>query len=778
MFRFLSTLICPADREFSAPRINSRRRALFAWKAARIGVGLLSVSLAGCRMQTPKSSPDMATSGGQAARIDSNQAMGEMLQSLAASINPGDLPFLVNAERARLIHEQMSKTEDPGLYLNLQMHYCIELLNAGETEKAIKEFDNLEERTKRFDPALWNKGKHSVRNWQALAYLRIGEQQNCCAANTSEACLLPIRGTGVHKLKSGSTRAMQIYEEILNEFPDDLQSRWLLNIAAMTIGVYPDGVPAKWRISPEVFRSEYDLKRFPNVAPQLGLNLLGRSGGCVIDDLDGDGNLDILISGIGFQDPLRLFHNNADGTFTERSKEAGLGSEMGGLNIVQADYNNDGHTDVFVLRGGWMGKAGVFPSSLLRNNGDGTFTDVTKEAGLLRFGPTQTAVWLDYNNDGLLDLFVAYESSGGVSHPCALFRNNGNGTFTDVAEQAGVNFTGYVKAVVSADYDNDGLPDLYLTIGGHEGGDNILFHNNGDGTFSNFAAKAGVTEPHHSFSAFFFDYDNDGWPDLFVIGYQVESVADVAADYLGKPTKAERPRLYHNNRNGTFTDVTKAMHLDKVILGMGIGYGDLDNDGYLDFYVGTGNPDLAMIIPKRMFRNDEGKRFQEVTTAGDFGHLQKGHAIAFADINNDGNQDIFEQLGGANFGDIAYSALYANPGNSNHWITLKLEGVQTNRSAIGARIKVTVKTASGPRDIYKTVSSGGSFGAGPLRQGIGLGKAVEIDHVEIYWPVSRRTQSLRGLAMDKPYQVREDKDQATPLALKTFAWPTTKAPAK
>ena len=498
----------------------------------------------------------------------------------------------------------------------------------------------------------------------------------------------------------------------------------------------------------------------------------------IFDDLDGDGNLDILISGIGFQDPLRLFHNNADGTFTERSKEAGLGSEMGGLNIVQADYNNDGHTDVFVLRGGWMGKAGVFPSSLLRNNGDGTFTDVTKEAGLLRFGPTQTAVWLDYNNDGLLDLFVAYESSGGVSHPCALFRNNGNGTFTDVAEQAGVNFTGYVKAVVSADYDNDGLPDLYLTIGGHEGGDNILFHNNGDGTFSNFAAKAGVTEPHHSFSAFFFDYDNDGWPDLFVIGYQVESVADVAADYLGKPTKAERPRLYHNNRNGTFTDVTKAMHLDKVILGMGIGYGDLDNDGYLDFYVGTGNPDLAMIIPKRMFRNDEGKRFQEVTTAGDFGHLQKGHAIAFADINNDGNQDIFEQLGGANFGDIAYSALYANPGNSNHWITLKLEGVQTNRSAIGARIKVTVKTASGPRDIYKTVSSGGSFGAGPLRQGIGLGKAVEIDHVEIYWPVSRRTQSLRGLAMDKPYQVREDKDQATPLALKTFAWPTTKAPAK
>src|SRR5439155_2994968 len=144
--------------------------------------------------------------------------------------------------------------------------------------------------------------------------------------------------------------------------------------------------------------------------------------------------------------------------------------------------------------------------------------------------------------------------------------------------------------------------------------------------------------------------DNDGWPDLFVTDFNISGFASVVEDYLGRPTVADRARLYQNNRNGTFTDVTRAAHLDKVLLGMGINYGDLDNDGYPDFYVGTGNPDLAALVPNRMFRNADGRYSQDVTTSGDFGHLQKGHAIAFADIINDGQQDIFEQMGGAYFG--------------------------------------------------------------------------------------------------------------------------------
>jgi hypothetical protein len=248
-------------------------------------------------------------------------------------------------------------------------------------------------------------------------------------------------------------------------------------------------------------------------------------------------------------------------------------------------------------------------------------------------------------------------------------------------------------------------------------------------------------------------------------------VADVAADYLSLPSEGERACLYHNNRDGTFTDVSKAARLNKVILGMGINYGDLDNDGFLDFYVGTGNPNLDVLVPNRMFRNAGGNLFQEVTTSGGFGHLQKGHAIAFADFNNDGNQDVFEQMGGANYGDVAYSTLFANPGHDNRWITLKLEGVRTNRSAIGARIKVTVTTPNGARDIYKTVRTGGSFGAGPFRQEIGLGKAQAIQKVEVYWPVTGKTQTLTGLQMDRAYSIREGEDTAVSINLVKFEWP-------
>ena len=727
--------------------------------------------LVGCgRPALPTARPTKSATA-QPEQTNSTKEMADLLQSTAASINPGDLPFLVNEERAKLIRAAMLRTDDFALRTHLHLNLASELLNAGQTDQAIEEFSTLESEIKAGDPTMWERVKYTVQTRQAFAYMRLGEQQNCCSINTAQSCLLPIRGTGIHSRQQGSTRAIQLLGALLREHPKDLKLRWLFNIAMMTVGKYPSGVPAQWLIPPATFESEYPLKQFTNVAPQLGLNILGRSGGVIVDDLDGDGNLDIMVSAIGFQDQLKFYHNNGDGTFSDRTAAAGLTGEMGGLNLIQADYDNDGNTDVLVLRGGWMGKAGRFPPSLLHNNGDGTFTDVTKRAGLLRAGPTQTAVWLDYDNDGKLDLFLGYESGEFGTNPCVLYHNNGDGTFTDVSEKAAVNFVGYVKSVVSADYDKDGWPDLFLTIGGNKGGPCVLFHNNRNGTFTNVAESAGITAPRHSFGSFFFDYDNDGWPDLFVVGYKVEGVQDVAADYLHLPSQGEKSHLYHNNRNGTFTDVTKSAHLDRVILGMGINFGDLDNDGYPDIYVGTGTPDLDMLVPNRMFRNSGGKLFQDVTTSGDFGHLQKGHAIAFADINNDGNQDIFAQMGGANYGDVAYSCLYANPGHDNSWIKLKLEGVQTNRSAIGAQICVTVRDAHGTRRIYRTVGSGASFGANPLRQEIGLGKARSIDNVQILWPQSSRTQTLRGLALNAVYVVRENEDHARRVTLRSFAWP-------
>ena len=277
-----------------------------------------------------------------------------------------------------------------------------------------------------------------------------------------------------------------------------------------------------------------------------------------------------------------------------------------------------------------------------------------------------------------------------------------------------------------------------------------------------------MTEPQYSFPCWFFDYDNDGWEDIFVAGYHIKDVGDICADYLGLPNGGEKARLFHNRHDGTFQDVTQEAGLYHLLHGMGANYGDLDNDGYLDFYLGTGDPDLSTLVPNRMFRNDQGQRFQDVTTAGGFGHLQKGHGVAFGDLDNDGDQDVFENMGGAVSGDVYHNLLFENPGHGNHWVTLRLDGVKSNRAAIGARIRVEVVTANGVRSIYKTVSTGGSFGASPLRQEIGLGDAKSIQAIEITWPADGRKQRLKDLEMDHFYRVREGDAAAVRWDLKTF----------
>jgi hypothetical protein len=201
---------------------------------------------------------------------------------------------------------------------------------------------------------------------------------------------------------------------------------------------------------------------------------------------------------------------------------------------------------------------------------------------------------------------------------------------------------------------------------------------------------------------------------------------------------------------------------------MGANFGDLDNDGYLDFYAGTGDTEFRSLMPNRMFRNDAGKRFQDVTTSGGFGHLQKGHGIAFGDLDLDGDQDIYAVLGGAHDGDGFHNALFENPGHGNRWVALDLEGVTANRSAIGARIKIVVQEGATVRSIYASVGSGGSFGASSLRQEIGLGSAERIVSLEITWPGSRQTQAVENIQLDHFYRVRQGKPEALPLELKSF----------
>lgn len=627
-----------------------------------------------------------------------------------------------------------------------------------------------------------------------VAYLRQGETQNCCPNQTGipsnpDSCILPLRDGGIHTQQEGSLKAITYLAEVLRnttvELPLHLEARWLLNIAYMTVGGYPEQVPKPYLIPPEAFQSAEEMPRFTNIAPHLGLDTFDLSGGTIVDDFDNDSYLDIVVSTWDPAGQIRFFQNNRDGTFSEQTARAGLLGLYGGLNLVQADYDNDDDIDILVLRGAWLEAAGQHPNSLLRNNGDGTFTDVTFDAGLGEVHyPTQTASWGDYDNDGDLDLYIGNESTEAFKAPCQLFRNNSDGTFSDVAAAAGVQNYGFTKSVIWGDYNADRFLDLYVS---NFKGINRLYRNNGNGTFTDMAEQLNISLPMRSFPAWFWDFDNDGVLDLYVSAYSA-GISHLAANALGisigtpftaadvesKATYHNRPdpregglaHLYRGDSQGGFEEVARQYNLLQPNAPMGSNFGDLNNDGYLDFYLGTGYPDYKNLMPSIMYRNRRGVDFVDVTYAGGFGHLQKGHAVVFADLDNDGDQDIFERMGGAFPGDGYSNVLYENPGFGTHFLTIKLVGMHSNRSAIGARIHAMVVENGERRSIYKHVNSGGTFGANPLRQTIGLGKAEKIETLEIFWHTTGLTQTFHDVPLDQFIQVTEDETEYTTIQLR------------
>jgi hypothetical protein len=210
--------------------------------------------------------------------------------------------------------------------------------------------------------------------------------------------------------------------------------------------------------------------------------------------------------------------------------------------------------------------------------------------------------------------------------------------------------------------------------------------------------------------------------------------------------------------------------LDIVFAAMGSNFGDFDNDGFLDFYLGTGAPDFETLVPNRMFKNVEGRRFAEITASSGTGNLQKGHGVSCADFDRDGDVDLFIEMGGASQSDRYHNILFQNPGQGNHWLSLKLTGTKTNRAAIGTRIKV-VTAGSNPLTVYRHVNSGSSWGANPLEQHIGLAKAERIAVLEIHWPTGGTTQVFRDIAVNQAIEVTEGDEtfralRRTPIAIK------------
>jgi hypothetical protein len=265
-----------------------------------------------------------------------------------------------------------------------------------------------------------------------------------------------------------------------------------------------------------------------------------------------------------------------------------------------------------------------------------------------------------------------------------------------------------------------------------------------------------VTEPKYSFACWFWDYDNDGRLDLYVNGSRA-TLGQIILSQLGRPAGGERPRLYHNE-GGRFTDVTREAGLDRVWLPMGSNFGDIDNDGFPDFYLGTGSPPYSYLVPNVLMHNEGGRRFEDVTIATGTGHLQKGHGVSFADWDGDGDLDLFLESGGAVPGDKAHNALFENPGHGRRWLTLRLVGTRSNRAAIGARVRVVVSGPDGPRSIHGVIGGGSSFGNNPLTPTIGLGRARAIDAVEIAWPDGGTRQVARGLPLDRAVVITEGEE--------------------
>ncbi|HEV2275336.1 MAG TPA: CRTAC1 family protein [Acidobacteriaceae bacterium] len=530
---------------------------------------------------------------------------------------------------------------------------------------------------------------------------------------------------------------------------------------------------------------------FVDVAREAGLNapnvwggithkryiLEAKGSGLAFFDYDNDGWLDIYLTNgtrldttwpPGKAPTSHLYKNNRDGTFTDVTESSGLARTGWQTGVCVGDYDNDGWDDLFCCFWG--------QNLLFHNNGNGTFTDVTRRAGLwqdrVRWG--SGCCWLDYDRDGFLDLFVAnyidfdiakVPAQGG-SPPCMwkgvpvmcgprglpggmnlLYHNNGDGTFTDVSERSGILKPGarYSITPVSYDFDNDGWPDIYVAVDSQP---SILFHNNHDGTFTDIAVQAGCALSEEGLEQSGMgvavgDYDCDGWFDIFKTNF-----SDDASD------------LYRNTGNGAFSDVTFASGFgaNTHYVGWGCGFIDYDNDGWPDILQVNGHVypevddlhiDQTFRNPRLVYRNIGGKTFQDVSAKLGPGirEAYSSRGAAFGDFDNDGDVDVLIM----NMNDLP-SLLRNDGGNKNNWIKIKLIGTKCNRTAIGARVRV----ATGDHFQINEVSSGSSvMSQSDLRLHFGLGKAKVVDSIEITWPTTQKTQKFTNIQANQILTIRE-----------------------
>ncbi|MGE0608645.1 MAG: CRTAC1 family protein [Pirellulales bacterium] len=616
----------------------------------------------------------------------------------------------------------------------------------GEPKQAYDLLCRIREQVER-DPLMSRSTLYTLIFYQGVSSLRRGETENCVHCTGEGTCILPLLSTAVHAKTTGSRLAIRHFTEYLERFPEDETVRWLLNLAHMTLGDYPHAVASRHLVDIKPFGdSEFDIGAFRDVSHQVGLVRQNQAGGAIMEDFNNDGLLDLAVTSMDPATPMAFYLNTGHGSFEDQTEAAGLTGQLGGLNCVQTDYDNDGNMDIFIPRGAWLFNP-VRPS-LLRNNANGTFSDVTDEAALSTPVNSIAASWADYDNDGWLDLFVCCERQHNL-----LYHNERNGTFREMAQAAGLCGQTHsdCKGAAWIDFDNDGYADLFLNYFTAGGG--RLFRNNCRGGFDDVTAAMGIHGPSSGFSCWAWDYDNDGWQDIFATCYDY-NLPEAVRGMVGEAPTGNSCRLYHNQNGQGFVDQAGDIGLGQQYATMGSNYGDFDNDGYLDLYLGTGDPRFSALIPNRMFKNVAGRRFSDITGSARTGHLQKGHGVACGDWDRDGDNDLFVEMGGAVPGDSYHNVLFQNPGQGNNWLRIKLVGKITNRAAVGARIKV-VTGEWNPLTVCRHISSGSSFGANPLQQTIGLGRSKRVVRLEIDWPASGTKQVFKDLDVNQSLEITE-----------------------
>ncbi len=656
--------------------------------------------------------------------------------------------------RKQLADEQPDAT--PTQKFALRWSLSLGLLRTGEIEAAIRlgqECLDLCDRNPD-DSKLWLVDEVLFR--LAAAHFRLAERDNCIARHNAESCIFPLQGGALHVDRVGAEAARNLLVRLLampapGRRPEAL---WLLNIAHMALGTWPEGVPEEHRLSADALKPEAALPRFRERSRELGLAAHTRAGSVVIDDFTGDGRLDVLSCSMDLDRPLRLSRNDG-GAFVDATADAGLQRQLGGAALAQADVDGDGMLDVLVLRGGGMFEPHEHPCSLLRQDRPGHFVDVTKAAGIELEGPTRSAAFADVDGDGDLDLFVGYEAEKarvGIRFPSKLWRNDGKGRFEDATAASGIDPDGRVVGCVFGDVDGDGDQDLYVSCWLAK---NRLYVNDGNGSFREEAVARGVAEPEASGPCGFFDFDNDGDLDLLATySHHYRPIRTVAAYYLEGKVEDGSQRLYENDGTGRFTDVAEARGMRRPLVASGLNFGDVDADGSPDVYVATGAHDLAALFPNVLLLG--GERFRDATFAAGVGHLQKGNGVAFGDLDDDGDLDLVCQTGGYFEDDAFADVCFENPGHGRHWLAVELRGVRNNRFGVGARVRARVVDADGSeRDVFATIGPGASLGCNPMRSYLGLGDAASLRFVEVRWPGAGEPQRIEGIAMDGVVRVTE-----------------------